>query len=172
MTTSLSAHAQSLMQAFNLHEDDLIANREGRISERQMTWLAPPKFGGIVLAVVLGHFVLIGGVLGAIALITGEPFMFVVVAIVAGLGALPFMMVGRDGVGRPVLQNDVRRGKVIALTVPVLLDPESGNGRYHIQAGELRFKVSSRVYNRFIPEADYTLYYLPDSKQLLSAEPA
>lgn len=165
------AHRQSLLQAFNLREEDIVANRAGRLSERQKTWLAPPKVRGLVLLVIAGHMALIGGLLGAIALITGEPILFFVLLIVLGLGALPFMLIGREGIGRPVLQNDVQRGKVSMIQGTIVPDPDTVNRRYYVQVGDLRFKVTARVYGRFIANADYRLYYLPDSKTLLSAEP-
>jgi len=161
---------QNLIRAMKFKLADLDANREGKLSEHQLELYGPPKFSGVVIAVILGHMLLVGGLLGGIAIIAQVPALFIIMIAVLGLSGLPFMLMGKQGGGRPVFANDVARGRVDTICGYVLLQAEPEAQKYTLMIEGEVFKISKNAFSGFVHQRPYCLYYLPDSKVILSAE--
>jgi len=159
------------MQAMNTRPADLQANRDGRISERQRESFGQPQFKPIVHVVIWGHALFIGGLLGAIAIVSGSTAMWLVLGLVTALGAFPFIVMQNEGSYRPVLKNDLAAGTVAQVTGLVILQKREGRRPKHevIIAGH-RFSVSDKAFAAFENHESYRVYYLPRSAVLLSAE--
>jgi len=160
---------QQLQRTLKFTEDDLNANRSGRLSDAQRERLEPPKVNRLVTMVIVGHMALIGGILGLIALLTGEAILWLVLLIVLGMAALPFVMMQNEGNLRPVLKADILRGKVASSSGAVFLEPRS-NRRVDLLIDGIAVEMSPRQAGAFQHGGEYTVYYLPQSKRLLTAE--
>lgn len=160
-----------LASALKFTPEDLQANRSGRISVAQRTRHEAPRISSVAVYVLIGHGVVLMGLLGTIALIVNKPAMWGVLLIVAGLAMLPFFAARNEFVRRPVLQDDVNRGSVAVVTGDAQLPME--NQRYHVRVGNQEFRnVSLKLWGAFRPGVAYHVYYLPQSRIMLSAEGA
>lgn len=164
----ISSANERLKTALKFTQEDLEANRTGRMSARQRDARKPPPVASIAQWVILGHFVLLVGVLGAIALVANRPILWGILLGVAGLAALPFIATRNEFVMRPVLQSDLAQGRVARACGVVLFQLQGGSTRLLV-AGEA-FSVSTKVSAAFVQGQSYCLYYLPQSKVILSAE--
>ncbi len=156
------------MTALKFTEDDLIANREGRMSTRQRNVSKPPAVASIAQWVILGHFVLLVGLLGVIAITANKPILWAILLVVAGLSAMPFMMSRNEFVMRPVLQSDLSKGRVAQVCGHAHLKIEGGST--HLYIGGEAFNVTTKISIAFEQGKPYCLYYLPQSKAIVSAE--
>lgn len=160
----------SLMRALRFDEEDLAANRAGKLSERQKNANEAPRFSGVVQWVVLGHIAALGGLMGIIALISGNAAMWLVMLLVLGFAALPVMMLNR-GVGRPILQKELAAGRVQRLQGEISKEKRGTSARFYLECEGQRFHITPGVFNAFRDGASYILYILPESSTLISAEP-
>lgn len=170
---TVDAKTQRLLNALGYAPADLAANRKGRLSKKQRQKYAPPKISPLVQTVIWGHMAVVGGILGAIAVISGEMILLLVMGIVAGLGALPFMMMQNEGALRPVVSADVAKGDVAQACGTVFLERESRKNRgvnYYLMIKEHKLRITSKVYSALTPNADYCVYYMPYSKEFIAAE--
>jgi len=158
-----------LASALKFSEDDLERNRSGRISDAQRARFTPPPVSRIAIYVVLGHAVLLVGVLGGIAMVVNEPALWVILLIVGALAMLPFFAARSEFVRRPLVQDDVNRGRVASVCGVVELPAE--DNRYHIRVDGVEFRsVTLKVWGAFSPQRAYCIYYLPQTRIILSAE--
>jgi hypothetical protein len=158
-----------LATALKFTEDDLLANQRGRISDTQRQAYLPPAVSRIAIYVVLGHAVLLLGIFGTIAVIVNKPAMWGVLLIVSGLALLPFFVSRGEFLRRPVVQDDVARGKVASVCGMVELPYE--NNRYGLRIENTTFNnLTLKVWGAFSPQKTYCIYYLPQSQIILSAE--
>lgn len=162
-----------LQRILKFDTDDLKINREGKISEAQHDKHKPAEVSKLALYVIGGHAILIGGLLGAIALITGEVAMWIVLAIVLGLGLLPFVLMTNEGDINPALRGDVQNGFVKkACGITIITKTTNNNvSTYELYVDGLTLKLTTNQASAFVSEEIYCVYYLPLSKTLLSAEP-
>ncbi|MGB7339117.1 MAG: hypothetical protein WBC91_09520 [Phototrophicaceae bacterium] len=163
-----------LQRILNFNVDDLRANREGKISEAQHDKHKPPEVSKLALYVIFGHAIVIVGLLGAIAIISARPAMWVVVGVVLALGLLPFLIMNNEGNLNPTLRGDVQKGrveKVCGIAFITQNKDRNNISSYELYIDGMTFKVTSSQASAFIHEQDYCIYYLPLSKTLLSAEP-
>lgn len=163
-----------LQTSLKFTTDDLKANREGRISEKQGKKYEAPKIPMLVIAVVLGHAVLVGGILGAIAIITGNTAMWFVLGLVLALGLLPFVLMQNEGNIRPALRGDIKQGTVKkACGIAILTQKKNRHNitQYKLYVDGINIILTSTQASGFVNEALYCIYYLPRSMTLLSAEP-
>lgn len=159
-----------LANALKFTEADLKANRQGRISEAQRQPYATPQVNRIAIYVVLGHAALLIGVFGALAIIVNKPALWGILLLVGGLALLPFMAARNEFLRRPVVQDDINRGRVESVCGVVELSSEKN--RYHIVVAGRRFaNVTLRLWGAFSADQPYCIYYLPQSAIILSAEP-
>jgi hypothetical protein len=165
------SHLQ-LQSKLKFSVDDLRENRDGRISEKQHEKFKPPEVNRLVLWVLLGHAVFIGGLLGAIAIITGSIAAWVVLAIVMAFGMLPFVVMKNEGNITPLLRNDYESGKVKQACGIVILSEKKGRRIYYeLYVDAVTLKITAKEAAAFIHEETYCIYYLPRSLKLISAEP-
>jgi|GEM_PF-5183695 len=163
-----------LQRNLNFTVDDLRANREGRISEAQHEKHKPPEVSKLAFYVIGGHAVVIVGLLGAIALVTGKMAMWIVVGVVLALGLLPFLIMNNEGNINPTLRGDVQKGTVAKACGIVFINENVSRNNtrtYELYVDGITIKLTSNQAGAFIHEQDYCVYYLPLSKTLLSAEP-
>lgn len=163
-----------LQRIFKFTTDDLKANRTGTLSESQVTKNEPPKPNKLVFIVIIGHALVIGGILGAIAIATGEMALWIVLAIVVAMGLMPFVMMGNEGNINPAFRNDIEAGKVRKVCGMVIvhkIERENRTPKYELYIDGLAFQLSTPQAGAFVSEKDYCIYYLPLSKKILSAEP-
>lgn len=162
----------SLHSALSFTEDDLHANRAGYLSAAQRKRYAPPQFQPVVMIAILGHLVFVGGLLGVIALLTGAAAMWIVLLVVLGLGALPFILLRNEGNIRPALRGDVARNNVhVACGIAVLEEKRGRRPYVELTVDGITVQLQPQQARFFVPGADYCIYYLPNSRTLLSAEP-
>lgn len=163
-----------LQRSLKFTVDDLRANREGRMSEGQNKKNKQPEVNKLALIVIAGHAVLVVGLLGSIALITGKMAMWIVVGIVLALGLLPFLLMNNEGNINPTLRGDIKKGIVKKACGIVFINVKTGRNdkrSYELYVDGVTLKLNSAQAGAFIHEQDYCVYYLPLSKTLLSAEP-
>jgi hypothetical protein len=158
-----------LASALKFTPEDLEANRNGRMSEAQRKPYAVPQVSRIAIYVILGHALLLVGIFGAIAIVVNEPALWGILLLVAGLALLPFFVSRNEFLRRPVVQDDVNRGKVARVCGVVELPME--NNRYHLHIEGKQFRnLTLKVWGAFRPNQAYCIYYLPQSSIILSAE--
>ncbi|MEM9953728.1 MAG: hypothetical protein AAF846_19115 [Chloroflexota bacterium] len=162
-----------LQRTLNFTVDDLRANQEGRISEAQFEKHKPPEVSKLALYVILGHAIVIIGLLGAIAIVAQRPAMWIVVGVVVALGLLPFLVMNNEGNINPTLRGDVQKGKVKKACGIAIITKNQGRTAtsYELYIDGITLKLTANQAGAFISERDYCVYYLPLSLTLLSAEP-
>ncbi|MCA9890926.1 MAG: hypothetical protein KC546_21260 [Anaerolineae bacterium] len=160
-----------LMQALRFDPRDLAANREGNLSQRQITRLQPPRIQGLAFWVMIGHVAVIFAVLGMIAIISQQGGLLLVAVIAAGMTGMPMMMVRDQKFMRPDLGKDVQKGVVKSVCGMTTrhTDPDKKRN-YYITVDETTFEVTSKMYGGFFQEGNYCVYYLPRSRTIVSAE--
>lgn len=164
----------TLQRNLNFTTDDLKANREGSVSDAQVEKHKPAEVSTLATYIIIGHAVVIAGLLGAIALITGEVALWVVLAIVLGLGLMPFVIMRNEGNIRPTVRADLERGTVKKTCGRAFVTSESSRSRgtrYQLYINELTLTLTAKQASAFVNEGMYCVYYLPLSQILLSAEP-
>lgn len=162
-----------LQRTLNFTTDDLKANRDGHFSEAQSKKYEPPQVNNLALMVILGHALVIGGILGAVAIVTAKPAMWIVLGIVMALGILPFVLMHNEGNINPTLRADAKHGAVKKVCGIVIFDPlkDANKNRVELYIDGITFKLSNAQSTAFINEEVYCVYYLPLSRTLLTAEP-
>jgi len=162
-----------LMSLVGFTSLDLAANRDGKLSQKQRARLRPPRIGGLALLVLLAHVALILALLGGIALLTGRWELLVVALLVAGLAGLPVVLANNEAFVRPLLAKDLSAGRVAAACGPLARQMQTGRAtRYYVIVEGVRVEVPRRAFGMFREGVDYCLYYLPESRTLLSVEVA
>jgi hypothetical protein len=158
-----------LARALKFTAADLEMNRQGRVSAAQRQPHAALQISQIAVYVILGHAVLLVGLLGAIAVIASQPALWLVLAIVGVMALMPLFLARAEFLSRPVVQDDLNRGVVAQACGAAHLTQEGQ--RYHLRVGGEEFpNVSLKVWGAFRQNASYCVYYLPRSKVILSAE--
>ena len=164
-----TAAQASLLRALAATGDDLTRNRDGRISQRQRDLNGAARLPRLAIVVLMGHALLITGLLGGIALLTGQAALWLVLGIVLLLTLVPFVLMKGEATLQPVLRDDVQAGRVEAICGSLVRRP--GNGRvYRIIVQGEGFEVSKTVWNVVSEQRDYCVYYLPKSRRVLTME--
>lgn len=169
MSDSLKT-TRALMNSFKFSEVDLEANREGKLSGRQKEKLVGQQPSALVQAVMVGHFVIVIGLLGLIAFASQNTWMFVITLAVIAVLAAPFSMMA--GGGRPALRDDVAKGQVMSACGDAVLTSQAGirGNTYSLMIAQITFKIEERTYRQIENGRAYCAYYLPQSRTLLSIE--
>jgi hypothetical protein len=163
--------SQQLERSLKFTQEDLAMNREGRMSPAQRAAWKPPRPNQLAVMVIGGHVLLIGGLLGLIALITGKAALWIVVLIVVGLTLLPFVLMQNEGNIRPALRNDVAQGKVACACGIAILQRRQGRQiSYDLSVGGVTVSLTAAQAGAFRNQEQYCIYYLPHSLTLVSAE--
>lgn len=157
----------SLADALNFTDDDLTANRAGRLSDVQSTRLRAragyTTLAGALIALALagGGFWLIalGATLAALALF----------ALAAGLFVLTRW-------GRGTAAAEVAAGAVACVSGEAVLsandypNPNGNVTEYVLEIGDEAFVLSRDAFAAFEDGDTYTVYYLPGLRMVISAE--
>jgi hypothetical protein len=154
-----------LAKANRFTVSDLIANREGHFTTRQILrlWLTLTGRLGAVLLLSLIAALIIGS--GLLSTRFDPIFLAFIEAMTFGFLAKIF------GVFAVVV--DLIRGHVAEVEgAGQRRKPQTRGERHAYHIGGLRFEVSGQGYNALIVGAIYRVYYAPHSKILLSIEPA
>jgi hypothetical protein len=160
--------AQALATTLNFTEDDLKANREGRLSAAQQGRLRSQVIFGIVGAALM-VLVLLGVGLWIVAL--GSWW----VASAFFTLALLIFVLNRSGRGK--FGEEVRAGAValaageITLTANEVSNPNGGVTEYLLTVNGESFVIPRDAFIAFEDNAVYRVYYLPHSRIVLAAEP-
>lgn len=158
-----------LARALKFTAADLEMNRQGRVSAAQRQPHATPALSQIAVYVILGHAALLVALLGIIAIVANQPILWLVLIIVGGMALMPFFLTRSEFFSRPVVQDDLNRGKVAQVRGVAHLTME--DKRYHLRIGTQEFRnVSLKVWGAFQQDRAYCVYYLPRSGVILSAE--
>lgn len=166
-----AAMSQQLERSLKFTPEDLAMNREGRMSPAQRAAWKPPRPNQLAVMVIGGHVILIGGLLGLIAIVTGESALWLVVLIVVGLTLLPFVLMQNEGNIRPALRNDIAQGKVASACGIAILQRKQGRQvSYDLSIGGVTVSLTPAQATAFRDREQYCIYYLPHSLMLVSAE--
>lgn len=162
----------TLQTILKFNADDLKANRDGHVSTKQFEKYKPAEVNRLAVFVIMGHVLVIGGILGAIALFTGKAAMWIVFGIVVAAALLPFVLLQNEGNIKPALRGDVKVGKVMKACGIVILTERKGRQIYYdLYVDGVTLQISATQAAAFVHEDSYCIYYLPRSLMLLSAEP-
>lgn len=167
-----------LAAALKFNDDDLQANRAGRLTVRQRNRVHVRRrmviialtlitaFVGIISAVVI-LAVLLGAAVSEVAILLalgGE-------VVTAGLAWLVWSL-------RQHYKTYLREGHVARIEGPVtmyqLRERQDDKTRtvYALRIGHLEFEIPEAALSAFTEGSHYIIYYAPDPLTLLSAEPA
>ena len=154
-TSSSSLQINPLMKALRFRARDLEANRAGKLSERQRQELLPPPMAGVIQAVLTQSWVLVA-----------------IAVIVVGMLGAPFAMArGGEGMGAAVVQRDARAGRVLSVCGTAHLKREDGpRVTYLLHIEGETFSISGLLHAALRDGQPYCLYYLPESRRILSME--
>ncbi len=171
MTTDASQQHQ-LQRELGFSDQDLIANREGQLSEMQAYALRVKRRQSIgigVLVTLVAAFIasgfLFAGVRGENTILTlvGVGVTLCNAALV-GVFARYWLRLSADIRGGTVL---ITSGKIERVVRPVTRRVVNTL----IRVGDAEMLVSKELFEAFTHQATYTVYRLPYTGQLLSAEP-
>ncbi len=161
-----------LMELFNFDEADLQANRQGRISNKQVDSLKSEDASSNALARNVG-IVLIVGALGGIALLwdtlsldgslfglTGclAPILIGAFFLRIGLRKSRFTLAKAEGKANIVMESDYS---------PTLKRYES---RVILHIGDSAFEIESEVAGFVFQDETYSVYYIHETDTILSIE--
>ncbi len=157
-----AALVAALGEALHFSTEDLILNRQGRMSEaqrRRLTgWTAFLVVFGLVLCIV-------------------APAIFIVMfsSWQATCPVLICVLIGSVVLyGARLSRRDVVSGAVAILRGPVqrtIATDGEGSRSYYYVIGTMRFSVRRQAYDALIPGLPYAVYYGPRSQRILSIEP-
>ncbi|MDQ7027116.1 MAG: hypothetical protein Q9P01_21880 [Anaerolineae bacterium] len=156
---------EELMEALNITEDDITANREGRITPEQKLNLQKRVRRRIIFIVLGAIFLLVLGIYTVNVFlregVTGNsipPALTFTVGLLIEL--IVVMIVGRFG-------NDVKDGHVEAMQGLAVV--KSGE-TYSLSVNNIRFNAPQKAIIRIKHLEPHIIYYLPRSKVVLSVE--
>lgn len=167
---------QKLQEYFDFDEDDLIANRMGRLSERQLKHLdaARKHKPGLEWGIGLLFFVLAGaGIYGAASAIFNAPSIIEGIAFVLVFGILWPYLFGKLGLQmidstRPKMNMHVKaerghlqfRNRSARDIIPY----------YELQVGDRIIEVADDLSEMVVEGDKYAIYFLAKTKGILSLE--
>lgn len=163
-------HLISLMRHLKFNQEDLEQNRQGYITPRQIEKWGKPPVSPLVQAILLGHFFGVVALLALIAFASQSPVMIVVILAIIAVLAVPFNVLADRG--RATIQMDIQKGKVrfICGTLRKSQTRLALQSTYAIEIEQLRFTVDQTLFRMFSDETRYCVYYLPESRTIISAE--
>jgi hypothetical protein len=164
-----------LSYALDFNEDDLRANREGKMTARQANLLKGLmwKFDGLWKYYTFMLFIcFVIGILWLPNEVNRYPenqrpiavLMFIILP-----GLVTMLGVGKIMYGLANAGQDINNSVVLARGGKVILERKSGIS--FVTIGYQSYKLEHKAYLRFKHLDRYTIYYAPISKIILSAEP-
>ncbi|MEO8606324.1 MAG: hypothetical protein ABI690_00455 [Chloroflexota bacterium] len=167
---------QKLMQTLNFTEADLTANRDGYLSERQKAyWRQRRKL--TTIAFRLGQIVVVLLLAGLVQL-AAQKNGIIWLAFIVGLMGLAVLWALGDLLNPATdYQEDLRKGHVYSICGDMKRTSLSkGYARYphdyyhKMQIETVEFSANGYRWSAFQNGKSYCIYYMPDSKIILSAE--
>ena len=154
-----------LKNALKFTDFDLSINRAGRLSDQNVDYLRQRRVRYIAVFVV-------AAVIASVVLPIRAASWYTQIACMV-IPLIAAVLVGAYNVWRSALLTfDMRDGLVEAAQGIVYLRIMGGNYTgYVLRVGDLRFTISHDVYRAFTDRDPYTIYYAPNSRTLLAAEP-
>ncbi|MCL4255937.1 MAG: hypothetical protein KJ043_19420 [Anaerolineae bacterium] len=170
MTDAVST--QTLAQAIGFTDADLVANRDGNLSEAQL--FALQKRRSRVIYIGLGAFGVLT-ILATLFLFMGsKPDNSGILSIIGiGLSICNAFMIGIFFRAWLRLNGDINGGRVLAISGKLERVLKPLNRRvmnYMIRIETVEMYVNKEVFIAFEHEATYTLYRTPYNRTLVSAE--
>jgi hypothetical protein len=161
-----------LMRILQFTTDDLRTNRDGRLSELQRERFTPPKPNRMVVIVMFGHLIAVGALLAVLAIFTKSAALWVVMGVVVLMMFAPFGWIQQKNQQRPIVQDDIAKGRVEKACGNILLvEKKNRKIYYELIVSGITLEISQAEAAGFRNEGAYCIYYLPGSRVLLSAEP-
>jgi hypothetical protein len=163
-----------LAVGLNFDADDLAANRAGEMTKNQVKQLAlmqePLVVTAIVFSLTGGAFIIVASFI-LVSSLTPSVSRTPVELICAMLGMIAlggwFIYIGTQPT--TTIPGDQANRRVEQLSGKVFL--HSNGGLYNIVIDDVWLKISRDAFIRFKSHEYYTVYYTPNSKIVLSAEP-
>lgn len=170
----------ALGEEFDFDDDDLVALRQGRLTDYQQEQVMDLLRGRIVLELIVGGLIVFGSLVWLIlsASRSSNPSavvgLTVIFGIVCGVG-LCIHSTSRERMP-PAKAFRVAEG-VMTKTTRTHTSTSSANGTatstpsYYFVMGLLEFQVSGKAYDLLVPNHRYQVYYEPYFKKILGMEP-
>lgn len=161
-------HLTDLALKLDFTDEDLFANRDGILTERQRVrlkraLLREALLYGAVEVLLVGILVLI--IANALRMHT-EPNLPLLAIFLLAASLYPIYIVRQTR----ATHADLAAGHVPMAAGRInLLDV--GRGNYRLEVGNQSFNVSRQVYATLVDERYYRIYYTPRLKTILAAEP-
>lgn len=160
----VSVLRQVLASTNNFSADDLRQNQKGLLSKRQENrLLGILAFDGLIFLIGLVLFVsMIPQILRAVS--TGYFFLLLIIGVIVVL---------RFGWAAVRMIQDLWRGQVKQIDGPVSRQTRRSRYRttYLYVIDTHKFEVTSAAYHALLEQPTYRIYYVPNSKRLVSIEP-
>ena len=157
----------TLAETLNFNEEDLQANRNGRLSDAQQRRLMSQSGCGIVgAAVVVLALAGVGFWILALGSWQIASIFFVLAAVIAVL----------NRTGRGQFRAEVQAGRVaiaageITLIADEIANPNGGVVEYVLEVNDEGFVIPRDAFVAFEDNTVYRIYYLPQSRIVLAAE--
>lgn len=169
MSDSQSYETLSLASGLNFTGDDLIANRNGRLSDAQAARLRSRAGCSIIVGTVLVLALAGSGIWLALA----EAWLWSIAFFVMAGGLFWLNRSGRASVTTERQNGQVAmiKGEAI-LSADDYASPNRKMTEYILTIGDEAFVLSKDAFSAFEDGDIYTVYYLPKARIVLSAESA
>ena len=160
-------HEERLMYAIGFTEEDLEANRNGQLSERQRNELKRVRnmmlvYESIILPFSIVFFILL---LASNVFTSSLILMSITIGILVGIN-LPIQVLFK-------FAHDAQKAEAHCSDGRVKLEIKSMTGRhekYRVIVEQVKLKVSKEIFLAFKNGDPYLICYTPHTKKLLSAE--
>ncbi len=167
-----------LAATLKFNDDDLQANRAGRLTVRQRSRVYVRRRTVIIALTLITAFIGIISAIVILAVLLGSAiFEFAILLalggeiVTAGLGYLVWSL-------RQHYNTYLREGHVAHVEGPVMMyqlrerQDDKTKTVYALRIAHLEFEIPELALNAFTEGSRYIIYYAPDPLTLLSAEPA
>ena len=162
-----------LAYGLNFTPEDLAANREGYMTKKQRVYLGNQRslwMSAIVLAVIACPILSTYAIWNGIQIHDSTSSRVGIIALICVVtGGFAIYAATR----RRIYNADVYKGNVSMTEGSIVLDVDSGGRRveYYVGIGNRNYRISKSAFLAFKNHNEYRLYYAPNSRIVLSAEP-
>ncbi len=161
-----------LAEAFEFTQDDLVANRQGRLTACQRSKLVIKKDTSIRFIILIDLLLIVVAVVG-IWYFGKHGENFLIWFCVIGLMALPFMGYAAVRGEQDRWQADIGEGNVESICGVIWLDVRHRRAwlvDYLLMIGQREWFISKEQFLMLHHGASYCIYYVPKHKMILSIE--
>lgn len=161
----LKKYEDVLMAALKFDEDDLAANIDGTLSQRQIAQMKRQRDNTLIIVGIIAFlalcFVLFTGLLTSFNGLLLAAFIAIVMTLVTLIAAVIANNINRD------LADSVR---VVEGRVELDTNPGQNATAFYVKMDDLKFTVKKEAFLTFKNGDPYRIYYAPQTKTILSAE--